>query len=349
MLVLHKLKRLLIKHCMELHWHTVLLSSVAYFVLSWSGLFLAGEQDIIRTENYFYWIVVTASTVGYGDFSPASTAGKLWTAFFIIPFGLGLFALVVGRLASFFAFAWRKGVKGLKSVNCENHVLIIGWNNQRTMQLIKLLLREQEYSKEPREIVLCVMADIENPMPDKIQFVRVAAFSNEADMTRAGIETAACIIIDNPEDDVSLMTALYCHSKNPNAHAIAYFKDDNVAQLLSKHCPKIEITPSVAIEMIAKAAVDPGSSALHHELLDVESGMTQYSVMYPEDAQKIRVDDVFNSLKTSYQATLVALLNPDEKKLKLNPDLQEEILPGAQIYYIADERIVELDWSRLNV
>lgn len=349
MLLFQKLKRFIIKHCMELRWPTLLLVCAVYHIVAWTGLYLLGEHEITRFEYYFYWAVVTASTVGYGDLSPASTAGKYWTALYIIPFGVGIFALVVGRIASFAAFTWRKGVKGLKTVNCENHVIIIGWNKQRTLHMIRLLQREQEYSKEPRDIVLCVMADIENPMPDQIKFVRVSAFSDDDDMARAGIETAACIIIDNPEDDTTLTTALYCHSKNPDAHAIAYFKDERVAHLLSKHYPKIEITPSVAVEMIAKAAVDPGSSVLHHELLDVDRGMTQYSVMYPEDALKITVADLFTSLKTHYQATLVALSNPDENILKLNPDLDEEVLPGAQVYYIANERIVDLDWSRLHV
>lgn len=349
MLVLQKLKRIVLRHFMELRWQTLLFALAAYFVVAWLGLYLAGESALISADDYFYWIVVTASTVGYGDLSPSSVAGKNWVATFVIPFGLGLFAVVVGRIASFAAFAWRKGLMGLKNVNCEDHLLIIGWNEQRTMQLIKLLLREQEYSNEHRQLVLCVQAEIENPLPEAIKFVKVASFSNDDDMARAGISTAHTIIIDNAEDDVTMTSALYCHNKNPKAHTIAYFKDDSLAKLLSKHCPNIEITPSVAIEMLAKAAVDPGSSGLHHQLLDVDTGMTQYSVNYPGDAPLIAVEAVFTQLKRDYQATLIGLVNPDDKQLVLNPSLDLQIQPSAQLFYIADERIVDLDWSKLNV
>ena len=46
-----------------------------------------------------YFSVVTLSTVGYGDFSPETTAGKIFTVVFIIV-GFGLFVSAVTTLAS---------------------------------------------------------------------------------------------------------------------------------------------------------------------------------------------------------------------------------------------------------
>jgi len=48
-----------------------------------------------------------------------------------------------------------------------------------------------------------------------------------------------------------------------------------------QHCPEVECTPSVAVEMLAKSVFDPGSSLLHHDLLDVEEGQAQFSVELP--------------------------------------------------------------------
>jgi hypothetical protein len=45
----------------------------------------------------FYFCVVTAATVGYGDFSPQTTLGKLFTIAYIIC-SVGIFVSLVGTL-----------------------------------------------------------------------------------------------------------------------------------------------------------------------------------------------------------------------------------------------------------
>jgi voltage-gated potassium channel len=343
--VIFKLKRLMLKHFMNLRWHSLLLAIVFYLAATWILLAASGEADLVNRQDFLYWVVVTASTVGYGDLSPSTVAGKYVTALFVIPLGLGLFGLAVGRLAAFVSFQWRKGVQGLKPIHYKNHILVIGWNENRTLQLIKLLLRDIEYAEEQTKVALCVRADIENPMPEDIGFVKVTSFSSDDDMARAAIADAGCIIIDNPDDDITMTTALYCASKNSSAHIIAYFQEEKLGELLKSHCPNIECMPSVGVEMIAKSAVDPGSSALHQELLDVDKGMTQYSVVYQGQADA-QVRDLFLFLKETYQATLIGVTCREGESLQLNPDLADVVPVGARLYYIADERINRINWER---
>ena len=46
----------------------------------------------------FYFAVVSMATVGYGDLSPKTTAGKLFTIAFLVV-GIGIFVLTVSSLA----------------------------------------------------------------------------------------------------------------------------------------------------------------------------------------------------------------------------------------------------------
>jgi voltage-gated potassium channel len=167
-------------------------------------------------------------------------------------------------------------------------------------------------------------------------------------MDRAGVARASCIIIDNPRDDVTMTAALYCNSRNPKAHIIAYFQDEQLGRLLKSHCPNVEYTPSVSVEMLAKAAVDPGSSLLHQQLLDVSEGMTQYSVRYPEGAPASRVERLFGALKQRYEATLIGVATRPGDAIALNPGLAHPVVPGSVLYYIADERINGIDWEQLH-
>jgi voltage-gated potassium channel len=344
--VLFKIKKILVKHFMELRWHGVLLAIALYFTVSWALLWLSNEQALIADTNFIYWVVVTASTVGYGDLSPTTTAGRYIVALFIIPFGLGLFGLAIGRIASFASFQWRRGIRGLKKLDYNDHILVIGWNEGRTLQLLKLLLREGDYHSTRQQIALCVRADIENPMPDRVGFVKVASFSSDEDMSRAALERAGCIIIDNPEDDVTMTTTLYCTSKNPTAHIIAYFQDDKLVSLLKQHCPNVECMPSVAVEMMAKSAVDPGSSALHHQLLNVDKGMTQYSVKYT-GRETLPVRSFFTLFKETYHATLIGISIDGD--MIVNPSLETIVKPDSIFFYIADERINSIDWEAFGV
>lgn len=342
------LKKIFLKHFMELQWHSIVLAIAFYILSSWLLLSLSGEKALVSSGDFIYWIMVTASTVGYGDLSPSTIAGKYVVALYVIPLGLSLFGLAIGRLAAYVADQWRKGVQGLKTINVENHILVIGWNTARTVYLVKLLLRELEDQTEDKKVVLCVRTDIENPLPGLIGFVKVSSYNHVEEMARSSIDKASCIIIDSSDDDVTMTTALFCHQYNPKAHTIAYFQEEQLGKLLKSHCPNIECMPSVAVEMMAKSAADPGSSLLHHQLLAVDQGMTQYSMPYSGE-KAIPFGQLFVGLKKSYDATLIAISHHGPEAIVLNPSLSETIKPGCTLYYIADDRVHHVDWSEYCV
>jgi voltage-gated potassium channel len=290
-----RLKKLCVKYFSELRWYTLITALLFYTVSSWILLFLADEQALLNASDYFYWLVVTGSTVGYGDMSPSTPAGKL------------------------------------------------------IEQLLKLLLKEKVNTPENPEIVLCVKADIENPRPSEIEFVHVSSFNQDEDMDRACVATAKTILIDNPYDDITLTTALYCSKRNPKAHKVAYFEDESLVGLLQQHCPEVECTPSVAVEMLAKSVFDPGSSLLHHDLLDVEEGQAQFSVELPSMMNDLSVEKLFLGLKKQYNATFIGYSSPQRvNQISVNPNFDDVVKAGNKVFYIAEHRINNIDWNSLH-
>lgn len=337
-MLLYKVRRLLASLFLRASVTTVLAATAVYVLGCYVLLSVAGEADIVAPENFFYWLVVTASTVGYGDFSPTTPSGKLAVSLWVIPLGLSLFAMIVTRVGFGISEFVQRGKKGLRKMKHEHHTVIIGWNGARTLRLIELLLSKT--NGDASDIVLCVEADIENPMPHKIDFVRVESFSHAESMQRASLDKAARVIIDNPLDDVTLTTALFCDKLSPNSHKTAYFQDENVGELLRAHCPNIECIPSVAVEMLAKSSLDPGSARLHRQLLDSTYGMTQYSVVY-QGAEPLSAGALFDHFKHELAATLIGVRRTGEQKIAINPGLNENVAAGDTVYYIAAERLPE--------
>lgn len=322
----------------------LLLLCFLYAAISWLLLKAAGEQQLTDDISVFvYFLLVTASTVGYGDFSPQSDLGKWVVILFVIPGGLSLFAALLGKMASMAVEYWRAGILGKRRVKMDNHILLLGWNGQRTMNLIRMLQHE-ETGKRP--IILCSRSDIENPLPGEIEFVRVNSFTDDLEMQKTSYTSASCIVVDHLEDDITLSSALYCSNKNPTAHLLAYFNDESLSQLLSQHCPNVECIPAVGAEMLAKAAVDPGSSVLHQELLASTQGMTQYSTEFPKFLEGSSVEPIFNYMKIQHQATLIAI--DCGEGIKLNPSLSTQVDSGATLFYIADERIDDFKWQQMG-
>lgn len=344
-----KLRKIMLQYFAESRWYTIVGATAFYAVTSYWLLFAAGEHDLIAKTDFVYWLAVTASTVGYGDLSPVTPAGKLVVALYVIPLGLSIFAMVIGRIAAWVSLTWKKGLLGMNSLMLNEHILVIGWNEQRTMMLLDLILQERDAMSERPDIVLCVKADITNPMPGVIEFVKVDSFNKDEDMDRACVSTAKTILIDNPQDDVTMTTALYCTKRNPDAHQVAYFDDDSLVNLLQDHCPKVECTPSVAIEMLVKAAFDPGSSMLHHDLLSIDEGQAQFSVKIPQSCQAISVAKLFINLKRKHDAIFIGYApNGLVKEMVVNPPLDATLNPGDTLFYIAERRINAINWSSLD-
>ena len=70
---------------------TVLVIVLFHATASYAGLRLLSEVAITSSfTEFIYWYLVSCSTVGYGDLSPSTEIGKLFTVFFILPIGLSL-------------------------------------------------------------------------------------------------------------------------------------------------------------------------------------------------------------------------------------------------------------------
>ena len=88
----------------------IILGSVMYLIEG-------GENGFYSIPDCVYWSIVTITTVGYGDISPVTPAGKL-VASIIMLLGYAIIAVPTGIITTEMAIAARK--KGYKHEACPN-------------------------------------------------------------------------------------------------------------------------------------------------------------------------------------------------------------------------------------
>ncbi len=349
-IVLSRLTKRLYGKIAGLSWDIVIFMTAAHFAVSWALIDWAGGEKISAGDVFWYFYATTATTVGYGDYSPTTEAGRLITVLWIMPGGIALFTTIIAKVVQLIVNRWRKGMRGLASYeNLSGHIVILGWHGSRTQRMVDHI--RGDTGEEEREIVLCAADDIDNPMPDQVRFVRAPTLNSPDLLRRAAVTNAKYIIALGNNDNETLAAALGAAAVNGNSHMVAYFDQRSFADLLHAHCPHAECNVSLSIEMMVRSAQDPGSSRVQRQLLSTLEGPTQFSLKVPDDAGQVNYGVLFSELKTKHDATLFGVaesaLGDD---LILNAPTDHRIDPGTILYFMAARRIeaTEIDWQALS-
>nr|WP_256522167.1 potassium channel family protein [Halobacillus sp. A5] len=115
-----------------------MLSTVFVFMIFFGMLIHAIEPNNFPTVfDGIWWAFVTGATVGYGDYVPLSTPGKI-TAIFLILTGGGLVTFYMATLSAATVKHERDLSSGKVDYKGSGHIVLIGWN-ERTRQLIEMM------------------------------------------------------------------------------------------------------------------------------------------------------------------------------------------------------------------
>jgi len=172
----------------------------------------------------FYLCMATLSTVGYGDFVPASTAGKLFAVFVII-FGVGMMFYTLVLIAETFIEGRLRYVLGggkLERIieKMHNHYIICGGG-----RIGFLICRELMAGKVP-----CLIIDNH---PDVIQKAQDEGFiyckgdaTQDKVLLAAGIKRAKGIICVLPSDAENLYVILTAKELNQKIYIMARSEEE---------------------------------------------------------------------------------------------------------------------------
>lgn len=336
MILIGRLVRTLRRHMRRVSWGAVFMAYVTHMLVIWALLALAGESKLVGLDAYPYYYMTTATTIGYGDLSPSSTAGRYIVAFLLMPGAVALFAAILTKTSASLLLFWKRHLMGKMSYDMRGHTVLVGWRGAESARLVQLLLSDTATDDEG--IVLVAEGLGENPLPEQMRFVAVESYADSAGYGRAALAQAGRVIVHTSTDDQALAAVLAIKANRPSCHVVAHFDSSSALHLVQAHHPDVECTRPLTAEIIARAAQDPGSSLVTLDVLSAsDNGTTQFSIEVPPGCH-----DTIGELAVRFRHTGAILLGYRATAAStplINPALTTEVGPGSTLYYLRGTRL----------
>jgi len=255
-----------------------------------------GSSNIRSFNDSIWWAFVTSTTVGYGDFYPVTTAGRI-SGVLLMFFGVSLVGVVTGNIASILVERQLKEEKGLKAVTMKNHFIICGWKRDMSKVLKDIIRKNQEFIQQ--EIVIINTAN-----PEEIEILRSEPalsgisyihgdYVDESVLNKANLKHAKKILVladrlvigsVQEVDSRTVMTIITVKAMSKSIYAAAEILDTKFERYLnSANCDEVITTTEYSRSLIANASTGSGISHVISELLDSHTPVELKTVVPPKE------------------------------------------------------------------
>jgi len=302
----------------------LLLGSTLFFFVE------RGNNSAIKTPfDSIYWIIVTMSTVGYGDISPTTSLGR-FIAIVIMFVGVSFMGLFSATIASGLVERDIKGGMGMLDIDLEDHVVVCGWNHN-AYRLVENILESQKNKK------IVILANLQNkPIDHKNVYFVKGDPTNEVDLHRANIEKAdtAIILLDTSSGNLdsadarTILTTLAIETINPDVYTCAEILDSrNLPHLRNARVDEVITSGEFSGRLMAHTAVSHGISKVISELLTRNEGSDLQKVTLPDELAGNTFDNLFKEFRDKENSIILVAIERDNEVF-VNPKKGFEINEG---------------------
>ncbi|EJL9032344.1 two pore domain potassium channel family protein [Salmonella enterica] len=343
------------RHLSRLTWPALLGLFIGQYLLCYLVLRLLRESALVsQLRDFIYYCSVVGSTLGFGDLSPQTAPGRLFTALWQIPVSVGLFGALMGKVIAQVQGMLAKGITGMGDYrHLHHHMLVIGWRGHQTEKMISLLLYDKRRAFE--RVLLCELEDIQHPLPGNnwVDFIRISNFNDPQEHQRMGLEQCQSVIIFARTDEQTFTAALSLADYVPaQCHIVVYLEDERYAGLLETHCPRMEIVRNLSAEQLSRSIQDPGSSQSVASIMNPMLGDTGFALPVPASVAPMRYGALMRYMKLHHDATVLGISHcKNGRGMELNPVISTEVRGGMWLHLVGNNRILaeEVAWQEIEV
>ena len=279
--------------------------------------------EISKDNNPYWWAIVTMTTVGYGDFSPATPAGRMF-AVLIMFIGISLVSLLTASISSIFVAQKIREGKGLEQLNLNNHLILCGWNPNggRILDSIQHLSNSKKL-----ELVLINEMNEEDVTQLKNRYQQLdinfvaGDFTQEEILNKANIfEANTVIVIPNTTgsevatyDEKTIFATLTIKSMDPNIRVVAYLLDrENLTHIKRADADEVVVGDDFSAHILASHVVDPGIPQIANQLIESNSNSRFKRINIPSEFIGKSYSDLFDHFQKLDGSLLIGVFSEDE-------------------------------------
>lgn len=280
------------------------------------------------------WLTLTTlTTVGYGDLSAATAAGRTATVLLLYLAGISMLAQLASDYIDYRMERRQKMLEGRWNWNMQDHMLIVNAPKQNGQRYCELLIQQLRATPAFADLpVQLLTEEFGTGLPESLRELGVVHRhefpGNEGALEAAGAARARYVVVlahdhyDRRSDSLTLdiVHRLRELTVPERTYVIAEAVDDDKRRRLRAFGADSVIRPIRAYpELVVRAIVAPGVEQMMENLFTHED---DYSQRYDLDVRNVRWADVVSTLIQRDWGTAVAYIADDGSVVCNPPALQ---------------------------
>jgi len=297
----------------------------------------ADGATIIHFTDAFWYLLVTLSTIGYGDYYPITFFGKIIGIIFILT-SLGVMGYLISKLSIKINKYMEDKKAGLFGTKMENHIVIIGYDkfsNHIMKQIVLTGIKVAVVTNKREDLDTIALSFKEDDV-----FTLYTDLENLENLSKVNITKASKVFIKFDSDTDMLVYIL--HLKN-------HYKDLDIVVSLDNSTLKEPFKSAgvlyavsreeIAANLVASYIFEPEVAILTEDIMSSATGKYDFDIM----EFKITKDNpylgkeyswVFHDIKKQFSCILLGIYQ--NKKLYKNPTIEITLNEGDYLVLLSN-------------
>ena len=342
-------KKLFAKNLLNQSFTRVIVFALVFNLIFGISFYLAEQsaQPELTLVDSIWWAMVTMTTVGYGDYSAQTFAGRFLISYPCMLLGIGIIGYLVGIVAETMLERGSRKKKGLLKISMKDHLIICNFpGEQKILRVWAEIKRAKAYAD--CEIVLVTNKIDDLPavlLKEKFLFVKGDPVSEETLMQANVLNCAGVVIlaenINDSDSDTKTcaigtkIEMIERESNIPIRVVVEMGSMDNAKMMQRSKVDGIVSADGVMDALIAQEFLYPGLQQVFHEVLSNVSG-SQFYILETR-FKGLAFGELQHKAVACNQNIQIVGLNRAGQSV-MNPDKKEIVTDTDKLIVLADSR-----------
>ena len=296
--------------------YTIYGAAYIVFMLILDYVLLVYERGVEGTNIHTYgdtiwYMLVTLTSVGYGDIVPSSFVGRAIGYFFILS-SLVILGVFISSLSSNIIKMIEEKKLGYRGTDFEGHIICIGWNDFSRMVIDEVLEAERKVA-----IITNKKNDIDliySQYGNENVFVLFSDLHNFESIDKTNPNLSSEVFLSFSDDTESLIYVINFIKKYPKPNIVVAIENHKLKDTFHTAGVKYVVARNeIASKLVASYVFEPEVADLNIDLMSsAKSGddfdNQQYLVTEKNPFLNKNYDDAFVKLKIKYNIVLLGIV-----------------------------------------